>query len=607
MIWARLRWPCLLVLVSSAPVRADPLPEQYTLGRYLPADVWMYIHGVVNPDSEFVYELWSGVGEQVFRSGIIEDFKALLLSTIDDPHDRAEAEEGWSRVRGRISEVNWSGLFNREAAFAERLSAPFPDLILLTRPESGTASSHAAALRSVLVELGALFGRAQVVEHAVHGVSVSTLSDGEGTFGVHLLHDGDVVGLVVGAKSLEQVTGLLAGEGTTCAVIDAPHFRQAIQQVPTPKDSISFFDLGELLRGLQTFPHMTRPPEAHAGQRRGLALLESAIENLNIIEYIVSSESTEGYRQRVSSVIKLHPDAASKPLARALTSRQPFARFDRFIPQRAVGFSVSAGLDLGEIYHGVLDFIEKNVPDGADRLADWEHMQTEWGFHVERDLLSWLGGETISVQLPPSDGQGVRRVMMIRVRDPRLAAQKVNAALDHLGQRIPQLLQGTEPAPEVDADGFQALRILPLQLMLQIEPVCGMYEDWLTVGTSAGAVNECLATSRGAPSIVASKRFQQEGLIPNGPVYAASFSDLTTFGDELGAMAYALGTFSGVVLAQIPEEEAAPKAILAIMIHGFNVLATVDFLSSSSSVTTFDGTSWHVEQLTTYKTPKAEG
>ena len=39
----------------------------------------------------------------------------------------------------------------------------------------------------------------------------------------------------------------------------------------------------------------------------------------------------------------------------------------------------------------------------------------------------------------------------------------------------------------------------------------------------------------------------------------------------------------------------------------FNVLSGVDFLSSSSSVTTFDGTSWHVDQITTYKTPKPKG
>lgn len=604
MIWARLRWICLLVLVSGAPVGADPLPEQYTLGRYLPADVWMYAHGVANPNSEFIYEYWSGVWEDFFQSGIIEDLKELLFTSIDDPQRRAETEEGWSRVLALGSKVDWSALFNQETAFAERLSAPFPDLILLTRPNLGTASSHAEALRAILVELAAMFGEAQVVEHTVHGVPVSTLSGGDGMFGIHLLHHGDVVGLVVGAKSLEQVTGLLAGEGTTRAVIDAPHFRQAMRQVPTPQDSISFFDMGELFRGLQTFPHMMRPPDTRAEHPRGLAMLQSAIENLNIIEYIVASESTQGYRQRVTTVIKLQPDAASKPLARAMTSRKPFARFDRFIPQRAVSFSVSAGLDLGEIYHGALDFIATNVPDGANRLAEWERSQKEWGFHVERDLLSWLSGETISVRLPPSGGQGVSGVLMIRVRDPRLAAQKINAALDYLGRKFPLLLQGTDPAIEVDADGFQVVRNVQLQLIMQIVPVWGVYEDWLMVGTSAEAVNECLATSRGAPSIVASKRFQHEGLVPSGPAYAASFSDLTTFGEELGAMAYLFGALSGAVIAQMPEEAAAPAAMFNIMRRIFNVLSGVDFLSSSSSVTTFDGTSWHVDQITTYKTPK---
>ena len=601
---ARLRWSCLLVLVSCAPVGADPLPEQYTLGRYLPADVWMYTHGVANPNSEFIYEYWGGVWEEFFESGLVEDFQAILLTRIDDPQQRAEAEEGWRRVRLLASKVDWSALFNQEAAFAERLSAPFPDLILLMRPDSGSASFHVEALRSVLVELAAMFGEAQVNEHTVHGVSVSTLSDGDGMFGIHLLHHGDVVGLVVGSKSLEQVTGLLTGQGTTRAVVDAPHFRRAMRQVPTPEDSISFFDMGELLRGLKTFPHMMRSPDTQAEHPRGLAMLQAGIENLNIIEYVIASESTQGYRQRVTTVVKLQPDAASKPLARAMTLRQPFAKFDRFIPQRAVSFSVSAGLNLGELYRGALDFVATNVPDGADRLAAWERSQKEWGFHVERDLLSWLSGEVISVQLPPSDRHGVNGVVMIRVRDSRLAAQKINAALDYLGRKYPLFLQGTDPATEVKADGFQAVRNLQLQLIMRITPVCGVYENWLMVGTSAEAINECLATSRGAPSIVANRRFQHEGLVPSGPVYAASFSDLTTFGEELGAMAYLFGALSGAVIAQMPEEEATPAAIFNIMRGIFNVLSGVDFLSSSSSVTTFDGTSWHVDQITTYQTPK---
>ncbi|MCH8940182.1 MAG: hypothetical protein IIC27_03535, partial [Chloroflexi bacterium] len=92
-----------------------------------------------------------------------------------------------------------------------------------------------------------------------------------------------------------------------------------------------------------------------------------------------------------------------------------------------------------ELYRGALDFVATNVPDGANRLAEWERSQKEWGFHVERDLLSWLSGESISIQLPPSGGQGVSGVVMIRVNDPRLAAQKVNAALDYLAKRLPQL------------------------------------------------------------------------------------------------------------------------------------------------------------------------
>ena len=120
-------------------------------------------------------------------------------------------------------------------------------------------------------------------------------------------------------------------------------------------------------------------------------------------------------------------------MAQVFLSRTPFDRFDQYIPAEATGFSVNSFVDLGILYHAVLDFIAQAVPDGTQYIEKWNGLLAQIGFDPDRDLFSWWSGEMIHIELPASVvmpmGGGKDGVLLIRVRDSQKAAQKVGAAV----------------------------------------------------------------------------------------------------------------------------------------------------------------------------------
>ncbi|MCH7527782.1 MAG: hypothetical protein IID39_10130 [Planctomycetes bacterium] len=187
---------------------------------------------------------------------------------------------------------------------------------------------------------------------------------------------------------------------------------------------------------------------------------------------------------------------------------------------------------------------------------------------------------------------------MIRTKNPELASEKVNAAIDALASKLGEHIM-VAPVPEIETGGFRSM-FHPMMMMLQIKPVIGMHEEWLVIGTTPDSVKQCLAAAAGkTPSFRTNKRYLREGLSIDGKVCSASFADRSTLGQEL-AMACAMG---GMWSTFIPENEGTRpiKAIFGMMGRLSPVLAEIDFFSSTSSVCTFSDGMWRGRSVTTYK------
>jgi hypothetical protein len=253
--------------------------------------------------------------------------------------------------------------------------------------------------------------------------------------------------------------------------------------------------------------------------------------------------------------------------------------------------------------------VREAVPQSERILAWWEKWQKDAGFDVKQDLLSWLGTETVSYQLPgrtvTAFGPAPDWVTMVRVKDPAVAADRVNAGIEWLDRVLTERAGHgliISPGQTVKAVGFHT--VTHPMLMMVLNPTIGVSGDWLIIGSSTHAVNTCLDRLAGRnQTVLENPRFATEGVVPDGPVYSASFQDLTGLGAELSQAM----TLMQIPAMQIPNEpDARPvKAVFAALSKLAPALAKIDFLSSTSSVSTFDGQAWESRTVTTYKAPPA--
>ncbi|MGD2109363.1 MAG: hypothetical protein PVI86_08215 [Phycisphaerae bacterium] len=634
MMYSRARLATVVVGLSLPSLAlAGQLPRQFTLGNYIPGDVWMYTHVVQNPERRWLDAEWGDVFAALKASGADQDVVALVLDVLGDslgPRTfNADERETWKQL---FRNVKWGELFASEFAFAERLGTEpvHLDYILLARTTPEKAAGNAKALAAILDQL-ALSLNARIdknpgaqgfaVEHyKVHGVKVASMclgaAEGFPIKSVELFHEDGVVGITTRREAVKQIVGLMVDRPVKRSIVDMPRFEKAISRVAAPEDSVAFFDFKRLIMNIDRLvgtavQHVKDGEKGTVGKARAVARF---IDLINVMDSLVITGETRGRREFRHSVVQIQQSKTKCALACCFMNRRPFERFDEFVPVDAVGFSVDGFLDIEALYRFLTDFVEKELPDGPELIAKLNKTYARFGFDPHRDLFSWWSGEMVTVSLPGTGSgplAGKEWVWMARVKDTELAARKLDAGLKFtadflhgVGQMVMLM-----PAP-VDAPGFKEVTH-PVMLAF-VRPVIGVEGDWLMVGSSAGAINKCLAVSSGkARSIRKNKRFQEEGLIPKGPVLSASFKDTTGCGDELagaaalvGMMGMGLATHAGEKDADAQEFIDFFQRVVAIAAKLPPVLQNIDFYRSQSSIQTYEGEGIiRGEQVITYRPP----
>lgn len=601
----------LVVIFAVLPTvaLAGPTAQPFTLGKYVPQDCWMFIHGIHSPERDFIDAHWSRVIEEVKKSGVDAEIKKLILGGVS-PADRAGFEQAWNTAVKLFQGVRWGDLVAKEMVFAERLGAITPDLILMFRSAEDSVSSNVQGLKSILDTLGSLSESAAVTENEIDGIKVYNLGAPGFPVSVHLFNKDDIVGIVVGQRALGDVLALMAQKPRGEAIVDSPRFKQAAAELPTPEHAIGFFDFHMLMLNLDSMLQTIFESVVADGAGldedalRSRRIISKILDHFAFLDYSMFSGRTEGLSEITTSTTRLRADAMDKPLCKMLTARKPFEKFDKYIPADATGFNVSTSLDLQQLYRAILDFIRDEVPGGPEAMERWANIQSDIEFDVEADLLSWWSGEMVSVNLAPAVKGPFASgdfVIFIRVKNAELATAKVNAGIDRLAailKGFDQVLMLSEVS-DVNAPGFRSMTH-PLIAMQGLKFIVGVADGHLVISNSAVAINACLDTAAGkAPSIAENERFKQEGLLPSGPVCGASFTDLSNLGQELGAAFFMMGMV-GTFMPDEPEIRPV-KAIINMLGRLSPAIAQIDFYSSSASVCTFDGQMWTTTQVMNYK------
>jgi len=599
----------LVALPAPACVLAGPAAQEFTLGKYVPQDFCWFIHGVHNPKHDFIDAHWARVFDEVKKSGIDKEVKKLIVSNLCAA-DRAEFEQAWDTAVKLLHGVRWGDLIAKEMVFSERFGSIIPDYLILCRSSADSVEPNVRGLRAILDTLAPLSESIAVTESTVQGITVWSLAATDFPASLHVFAKDDVVGIVIGERALNDILGLMTGKKGVGAITDSPRFQKALAELPTPESSLMYFDFQMFMRDMnRTFETLfdkkaERSDGLDEDARRGTGIIRKLFDHFDFLDYTTMSCRTEGLREITVSKARLRADALDKPICRMLTTRKQFDRFDKYIPKEASGFSVSSLVDLQKLYEIILDFIRDEVPESEAGLAKWAQFQQEMGFDLQADLFSWWSGEYVSVNLPPAikgPFASADFVLFVRVKDAELAAAKVNAGIDRLATLAREFEQPLmiADAGDVNAEGFRSLTH-PLIAMQGLKFIVGVTDGQLVIGNSAAGINACLATAAGkAPGMAENERFKNEGLMPEGAVYAASFSDLSNLGQELGTIFFMMGMV-GQFIPDAPDTKPA-KAIISILGRLSPAIAQIDFLSSSASVVTFDGQVWTTKQVLNYK------
>lgn len=345
-------------------------------------------------------------------------------------------------------------------------------------------------------------------------------------------------------------------------------------------------------------------------------LLDRWADAMGVLDYFATVETTDGYAVWTESIAVLVPDARSKPIYPVFGKRRQLTDFDRYLPKETASFSVSGGLDLGELYKFVTDSIRLVGPKGEELLAKWDGVQKTLGIDVHRDLIDWTDGEFISTTLANGGGS----VWLIKVSDEQVAREKVGAVVKFLTEKLPEnLAQLTAKNPAMAPLAMLTIRTSPVEDErlggfqniyggMSPKPVTwGTGDGYLIFGTSTHAIGLCLATARGEhPGIRENARVMSEAIVPSGPFSSVTLTDRRGMGDELSTLMGALSMGIGVAGVSVPNPQLRPllAKIAGILGKLAPVVRQIDFYKSTAAQTTFDGKVWHSRTVTHYFSPE---
>ncbi len=371
------------------------------------------------------------------------------------------------------------------------------------------------------------------------------------------------------------------------------------------------------LRSDERFAAALAKAQAEAPKKDGKGIPKIATEMLDaagLFDYIAAVGYTKGHTTHADSVVALTANAAAHPLYKVFGTRKPMGHFDRFLPEETISFSINSSVNLDELYKYAKTLVASVGSEGKEALSKWAEIQQQIGFDLERDLLSWLDGESTAVSMKTESGDA--QVFMIRVKDEDAAKEKVNTAVTAAQGALSQLMAAQAGNPMLGMFGFTVTpstherlsgfhSILPA-MSPGTEFVVGVAAFHVIVGTSPEAVAMCLDTAaKKHSSITSNERLMAEAVVPSGSFHSISFEDKRNFGKDMGDLIGGVAMAAPMAMMMVPDPKVQQllNKCAGILAKLGPVVRKIDFYKSNASYTVFDGKQWLTKSVTNYREP----
>ncbi len=565
-------------------------PETKDLGRGVPEGAWLYFRQVHNPERDYMSAYWEDIRATYAQTGIREEL-TRLLSGLPAMAAGQELQEQLGKWRGLVEKVNWKSFVEKEIVCSLRFQKelPIPELLVLSRLDAAELANNREAFQAIFTEISSSNPELSVSTSQVSGAEVVMLLLPGSPVTLTVATRDDVFLFSTSARMTSDSLSLLAG-GAGSSILDSPRFKEALTHLPSPEDGETFIDVANLFTNLRRLPALAAveaPSDPDA--QLAVGIIDKLLNHFDVVDYVASVRYTEGHTNLSEAYAKLKPDANASGIYSVFANQPLIQDFQTFIPQDAVSFSVSSGLDLHALYKFIEGFIAEELPNGAELLVEWETVQQQNEFHLDAELLSALGGGIISFQVPaavPNPMQPVDTVFMLKVKDKAKVEQLTDRGLvkakEHFqGQNV---MFSVLPAPETGGYPFKAIS---MQFMPMLQPAYGFVDDYLVIASSAGAAGKLVSVKEGkTPNVLSSPKLAKLEALPQEPVTLVYYANLQS---QIQQQAQAVGMM-GMWMAFIPESpETAPmKSLMMLLPRLAPVIKKFDFLQDQLVTIRFD-------------------
>lgn len=585
-----------------------------------PPDVFLAVHARHNPERDYQKQYYEDVWKTVQSTRILERVLQIVQSRLSEG-DAQQFVEMRDRLREAVAPIEWDKVLNAtESLYAQRLQIPTAQHLLLIRIPDGGATGLQKGIENLFrMADEAAKDQISVVTEDIGGFSVVRLQLPNGVPFAPLVGVKDDVFLFASSNEIAaQATTLLADPSAT-SKFDDPRMAEALAQLPESEDVVAFFDgqaLGVQLKGLLGF--IEQVGGANPEAQRAVTVLGDLFSELDVFDYEISVEYTDGYQNRSASFGKVRPEFADSVMGKMFGHQQMFENWGRWVPADAKAYSLSGGVNLHELYAFAMEFIPAHFPEAQPGLDQFAAIQDQFDLHLDADILQSFSGEVVSLQFPggaPTPfGQSGQSVTFLKCSNPDRIRELLHRGVDALNQ-IPQVkAQGIGLKPVSGMEGFEEITA-NVMAMSGMRPVIGFQDGWMVFGSHAEAIQKVQLTQSGeAPTMAETDAFAQFNLPVEQPVHSISYQNSAQSTREAAMALQQVGMMAPMFLGMAAQNNADKEGmevvqeILGLLPAVGQIIGKFDFIESKLNVTFAGPTddTYIRHGVTMIRPPKAE-
>lgn len=568
-------------------------PSTVDIKLVAPADAFLAVYARHNPARDDQRAYFADAWKTFQDEQIVPRLMNIITSRM--PQDKlATAKEKMQEFQTALEPFRVHALLSaEETVVVERMEGPFNAVVFATRL---TPDDVADCERGVTqgFDLMAQWsnGKVSTKTDQVGDVTIKQLSlPKESPFQPAVARVNDI--LLVGTSvnllrsSVEQLQS-----ATAKSKFDDPRLKDALGHLHKADDALVFFDGQQMFKSLRGIGDFIRAQSKNDPKATRVAtVMEQLFDKVAILDYVVTVEYTEPGQNHSVSLIKMADGYEQSPLGRAITETKPVENWQKWIPSDATSFSVQKGVNLHELYQGIVGFVREQFPESQPALEKFAKFQEAIGVNLDRDILQSFSGQSFCMKMPVTMPDGSNHsvsVTALKCENPDKIRELLKRGIDALSL-VPAIQMQQLKLEDSKLEGFQQLHAACFQ-MFGAQPVIGFRDGWMIISSCPEGAEKLIAVQTGKEKAIdVSALFAKYGVDSKQVLCDISYEDIGAGIRRAADLVDKVGSFVPMFLSMAaanakPEEIKPVQEAVELLPSIAKVIRKFDFFGHNLSV-----------------------